>query len=113
MSGGAFDYTYLRITNMTEKLRSIMSSADEEYHEVLCVLDECVKILDSTADIAKAIEWMFSGDSSPESFLNSIEERMSYLRNRADEATKQIRRIKREGKCQKNQSKAVDVVGAS
>lgn len=82
MSGGSFNYAYLRVDDFVSELKSRMEDAmaiTDLDSKVDTKLIEIRKQAQKTADLMKEVEWLFSGDTGNETFLErvkQIEERM-------------------------------------
>lgn len=86
MSGGHFDYAYRHVNNFADSLEidilnnSVKDEADEwaycpDYNEE--VLGELTKILNQArylSEMMKEAEWLYSGDTGEESFMERIKE---------------------------------------
>jgi tRNA G26 N,N-dimethylase Trm1 len=80
MSGGSFDYCYSAVNEFVGvleiKLRNNNKKSDgfsydfgpEIVNELEKVRDECTKV----GALMKAVEWLYSGDFGPETFLKEI-----------------------------------------
>jgi hypothetical protein len=87
MSGGSFDYSYMRVNDFSDKLKLLLAGEEVE---------DCGKIYpflgtDSSkkyarellidiqveskkmAELMKATEWLFSGDDGLDTFLDNVE----------------------------------------
>lgn len=80
MSGGHFDYAYSRVQGFAEDLSRDLHSDLSEIklfvaelpEEVIAALEAILKEADAMAAKMRAAEWLFSGDTGPESFLEEI-----------------------------------------
>jgi hypothetical protein len=106
MSGGAFDYTFLKIREMTENLRRAISentpepnpASTRDPHETELYLERphpnlnlqtlravatCTTLLEISADAAKSVEHLYSADIGHQTFqtqMKDILERLEGLR---------------------------------
>lgn len=84
MSGGSFDYAYSRTNTFADELASNIENADEvnEWGEkpyqfepaTLSKLREIEKLARYTAQLMKEAEWLYSGDTSDDSFMQRVAE---------------------------------------
>lgn len=84
MSGGHFDYAYSRVQTFTEELdreigRNGEVSADSlQTTEFPAEVIEALRAISAHANLSarlmKAAEWLYEGDTSPESFLKEFRE---------------------------------------
>ena len=93
MSGGAFDYAFLKINDLImrleEELRVNDSPDEDEYGdpvgrgydlETVKKLELCKEILNRASEIARDIEWLYSGDHGEEIFRVLVDEELALLR---------------------------------
>ena len=83
MSGGHFDYSYIRIESLAEQLERELSGKDSDDHsspfissfspETIERLIRCQKLLHDAAKIAHDVEWLFSGDYGEETFAREVD----------------------------------------
>lgn len=83
MSGGHFDYAYFRTQQFSEDLKYELDNAgkmNEHEHiteiyspEVVEKLEQVRVLSEKTAKYMKAVEWLYSGDYSEESFMEEFE----------------------------------------
>ena len=73
MSGGSFDYAYTKVARFSEELEYQVEKNDEFFSpSTLGVLFEIAQKTRETARIMKAVEWLYSGDTSEETFLENL-----------------------------------------
>jgi hypothetical protein len=81
MSGGSFDYAYSRVTSFVYDLDDRLT--DPEYlsfsPEVMIKLREIKDIAANTAELMRAVEWLYSGDDSEECFLRKVGDQQSEI----------------------------------
>lgn len=73
MSGGSFDYAYSKVNYFVDDLDDKLN--DPEYvfsPEVMAKLREIKGIAENTAQLMRAVEWLYSGDDSEETFLRKV-----------------------------------------
>lgn len=86
MSGGSFNYAYSRVQEfgetLAEKIRN--NGVPDEYGdvsgyppEVLAVLTTIQAQAEQSAGLMKAVEWLYSGDYGPETFLERVAEHLA------------------------------------
>ena len=85
MSGGSFEYGHFRISGFAEELAMKIheNNTKDEYgwsndfcKETIERLKHAHHIIEKTGELAKEIEWLYSGDTSDESFCNAYDELM-------------------------------------
>ncbi len=69
MSGGHFDYAYQRVQTFTDDLESQLGTFDGETKEALAAI---VLVARGAARLMKEAEWLYSGDTSEEIFLERV-----------------------------------------
>ena len=79
MSGGSFDYAYLKVWEFSESLKNILDGKDEEYTdqfspEIKRALRRIQRQADEMSELMKAVEWLYSGDTGQDTFIKEIEE---------------------------------------
>jgi hypothetical protein len=84
MSGGSFDYAYCKAGQFADDLGLRLDEVDkvDEWGEMpnkVCPeaygkLREIERIVRQTAVLMREVEWLYSGDTSDESFLQRIDE---------------------------------------
>lgn len=84
MSGGSFDYAYFRADQFADELGLKIDNTDEvnDWGEkpyqfepaTLAKLREIEKLARYTAKLMKEAEWLYSGDTSDESFMSRVAE---------------------------------------
>jgi len=75
MSGGHFDYAYMRVHQFADELERDLRGKDwvQDFGpEVLMELEVIVNRAREMALVMKEVEWLFSGDTGPESFIAEI-----------------------------------------
>jgi hypothetical protein len=82
MSGGSFDYAYCRVAGFADDLQMRIDERDRvnEWGQtpnnfgppVIDKLIEIVKDAKRTAALMREAEWLYSGDTSEESFLRRV-----------------------------------------
>ena len=86
MSGGHFDYAHFRIQTFTEDLDQEIANnqvKDEGGYardfppEVIEALKAVSAHANISAKLAKAAEWLYEGDTDPDSFLERFKELMA------------------------------------
>ncbi len=83
MSGGRFDYKQYLIEDIAEEIeRTVEKNGDAFPSPVLDEFQNGVKALRKAAVYAQRIDWLLSGDDSPETFLERLAEDLEELRNR-------------------------------
>jgi hypothetical protein len=86
MSGGSFNFAYSRVQEfgetLAEKIRN--NGVPDEYGdlsgyppEVLTVLSSIQAQAEQIAGLMKAVEWLYSGDYGPETFLERVAEHLA------------------------------------
>lgn len=75
MSGGSFDYAYNKVNYFVDELDDKLNDPDEEFSpEVMAKLREIKGIAATTAELMRAVEWLYSGDDSEGCFLKKFKE---------------------------------------
>jgi predicted mannosyl-3-phosphoglycerate phosphatase (HAD superfamily) len=84
MSGGSFNYAYTKVEKFVEKLDEKLNKVDykDQYGSKTYEFEpetlEQIKIIrnlaECTAKLMKEIEWLYSGDTSDDTFMKSVEE---------------------------------------
>ena len=79
MSGGAFDYSYSRVFQFADNLKSVLDSASTEGYcrytpAVTAKLREIVDTARRCAALMKEAEWLYSGDTGENTFLDRVRE---------------------------------------
>lgn len=82
MSGGYFEYNQYRIEDIARSIEELISSNNDESlnawgekagkfysQEIISRFIETVYLLRKSADMAQRIDWLVSGDDSPETFI--------------------------------------------
>jgi 3-methyladenine DNA glycosylase Tag len=82
VSGGSFDYAYIRVEGFSENLLLRLDSSDkvDEYgdtpnkfkSETLSKLYEIERMVRVTSALMKEVEWLYSGDTSDDSFMKRV-----------------------------------------
>ena len=77
MSGGHYDYDQFRISQIADTIKSDVenNNTEDEYgysytmpSDVIARMKELQTKLELVADLVHAADWLYSGDSGPESF---------------------------------------------
>lgn len=71
MSGGAFNYAYTCVRLFAEKL-DLRLQDEPETPEVHAALVAVVKQAEQFADVMRAVEWYYSGDTGEDSLLRAL-----------------------------------------
>lgn len=75
MSGGSFDYAYIRVSNFVDELVSRIQEDKQELNpETIDRLKQVASMADLTAKLMKEAEWLYSGDTGEETFCKAVEE---------------------------------------
>jgi len=85
MSGGSFDYAYWKIEEFSRELRNRLNGTGQdedgcgepkqEWPEpVKNTLLEIADLSEKLSKLAKEVEWLYAGDTGPESFMENIGE---------------------------------------
>jgi len=75
MSGGSFDYAYEKVVSFTNDLKESLENEPDFYSQlVVNKLKEIERIADKTAKLMKEVEWLYSGDTGEESFMERVKE---------------------------------------
>lgn len=76
MSGGHFDYSYIRIEALADQLEQELAgeNINSFSSETLERLRRCERFLHSAARVAHDVEWLFSGDYGEETFAKLIDD---------------------------------------
>lgn len=86
MSGGSFGYAYSRASDFVDSLDQCIAenTAPDEHGDVrnypphvIAALKAISAQVSQSAKLMKAAEWLCSGDSSPETFMEAYAEIMS------------------------------------
>lgn len=74
MSGGSFDHAYQSVERFADELElKISHNVDYKFpEEVIQILKEVQKSAELIAKLMKEVEWLYSGDTGPESFMKRI-----------------------------------------
>jgi hypothetical protein len=81
MSGGAFDYDCFKISQFADDLinkirnNNVKNSSDYAPNysiETILLLKQCSKIIQDAGEIAKHVEWLYSGDDGEETFKEHV-----------------------------------------
>jgi len=84
MSGGRFGYNQYLIEDIADEIeREIERDGDMIPSRVLDEFHNGVKALRKAAVYAQRIDWLLSGDDSPETFLERLAEDLEELRGHA------------------------------
>lgn len=75
MSGGSFDYAYIRIQSFSEELNEKLDK--NEYSDLTQQTKDTLRYIAKNSEMMsrmmKEVEWLYSGDIIEDSFLNSIQ----------------------------------------
>ncbi len=75
MSGGSFDYAYLKTKTFADELEAKLHMTEYEFSdEVRAKLNLILDQTKKTAFMMREVEWLFSGDTGEDSFLERIAE---------------------------------------
>jgi hypothetical protein len=66
MSGGAYEYLCSKVNQAIELMRDIQNDHPEYFRE------ESIKISESYSEFIRIVEWVDSGDCSPEDALQAL-----------------------------------------
>jgi hypothetical protein len=72
MSGGHFDYAYWRADQFADQLDEELVKETEWTPEVLQKLQRIVQLTRITAACMKEAEWLYSGDTGEDTFLERV-----------------------------------------
>ena len=73
MSGGSFDYAYSKVNYFVDDLDDKLNDPEESFSpEVTAKLREIKEIAQNTAQLMRAVEWLYSGDDSEDTFLEKV-----------------------------------------
>lgn len=85
MSGGHFNYDQYKIDKIADQVEQLIRSNDDQTPDrfgdpvgrgfddgVICQFQYGLKVLREAAIFAQRIDWLVSGDDSPESFLRRL-----------------------------------------
>jgi hypothetical protein len=81
MSGGSFDYAYARMQDFADDLRERLTQQGQVVDgwevgtwepAVAAKLAEIAALVDHAAKLAKAVEWLYSGDTGEETFMARV-----------------------------------------
>lgn len=97
MSGGSFDYACYRTMQFADELRNKLQEQGKDPRgegwplptwetEVACKLGEIAAFADYIGALMKEAEWLYSGDTGEETFMNRV---------RQIEATRGVMRLER------------------
>ena len=82
MSGGSFDYAYARMHDFADDLRNKLAEQGQVVDgwevgtwpaEVAVKLEEISHLVDYAAKLAKEAEWLYSGDTGEDTFMERVE----------------------------------------
>ena len=75
MSGGSFNYAYNKVQDFCDELQQRLDENEEGFDvETQCDLADICTHAHFLAEIMKEVEWLYSGDTSEETFNERIEE---------------------------------------
>ncbi len=81
MSGGSFDYAYARMHEFAEELRDKLAEQGQVVDgwkvftwepAVAAKLAEIAALVDHVAKLAREAEWLYSGDTGEETFMQRV-----------------------------------------
>ena len=81
MSGGSFDYAYRRMHEFADDLRERLTQQGQVVDgwktgtwkpEVAAKLAEIAAIVDHSAKLAREAEWLYSGDTGEDTFMERV-----------------------------------------
>ena len=81
MSGGSFDYAYARMHEFADDLRDMLSQQGQKKDgwevgtwepQVAAKLAEIAALVDYAAKLAKEAEWLYSGDTGEDTFMERV-----------------------------------------
>lgn len=74
MSGGSFDYAYSRVLTFADDLADMLEQTylSEFQPETLTKLREIAILSRKTALLMYAVEWLYSGDTTEQSFMERV-----------------------------------------
>ena len=81
MSGGSFDYAYARMHEFADDLRDMLSQQGQKKDgwevgtwepAVAAKLAEIAALVDYAAKLAKEAEWLYSGDTGEDTFMERV-----------------------------------------
>ena len=81
MSGGSFDYAYRRMMDFADDLRDMLSQQGQRKDgwevgtwepAVATKLAEIAAIVDHAAKLAREAEWLYSGDTGEDTFMQRV-----------------------------------------
>ena len=81
MSGGSFDYAYRRMMDFADDLRNKLAEQGQVVDgwevgtwpaEVAVKLEEILHLVDYAAKLAKEAEWLYSGDTGEDTFMERV-----------------------------------------
>ena len=82
MSGGSFNYAYARMQDFADDLRCKLAEQGQVVDgwevgtwnpEVAVKLEEISHIVDHAAKLAKEVEWLYSGDTGEDTFMERVQ----------------------------------------
>lgn len=82
MSGGSFDYAFTKVSQFSEELDLKLRNREKKdtygqklydfEPQVLAKLKEISKLARKMASLMREVEWLYSGDTSEDSFLEEV-----------------------------------------
>ena len=81
MSGGSFDYAYARMHEFADDLRDMLSQQGQKKDgwevgtwepAVAAKLAEIATLVDYAAKLGKEAEWLYSGDTGEDTFMERV-----------------------------------------
>lgn len=80
MSGGDLDFLYERISDLADLLRRRLGNAERTWEQGERGLVRLfARSLDETAEVARQLEWYWSGDTGPEEALAAVRKLVGHV----------------------------------
>jgi hypothetical protein len=82
MSGGSFDYAYARMHDFADDLRCKLAQQGQVVDgwevgtwepAIAAKLAEIAALVDHAAKLAKEVEWLYSGDTGEDTFMERVQ----------------------------------------
>jgi len=74
MSGGSFDYAYFRAEQFAEELKDKLQNEKHDWSEATVrKLKEIAELVGNASVLMKEAEWLYSGDTGEQTFLERIQ----------------------------------------
>ena len=75
MSGGSFDYAYLRVTQFADELQDKLTNDDHGLSpEAIDALTVIAAEARRVAELMRSAEWLWSGDYGEDTFFKKVKE---------------------------------------